>query len=557
MIAASQSADSLLVRASQVGYLPNEQKVVTVVGTATGPAVVRQVSDNRVVMTVPCRTPKLDVDSGVSLFSLDITKLRKSGQYRVEVPGVGVSDSFEIGPNVFADPLWMTMRSYLGQRCGMAVSLAPQFPQYHYDACHVGDGVFDKSSGKEGSKPTPGGWHDAGDYGRYVVNSGISTSTLMWAFEQNSKALSKLNLSLPDHNAKVPEFLTEVRWNLSWMMSMQDVDGGVWHKETTAHFSGFVMPDKDTQPSLIIGQQNEPHKVTAASADLAATCAVGYRVFKKYDAAYAKQCLTAAERAWKWAIANPKSLFTRNPAGIGTGGYGDENPADELLWASAELFRATGKAEYNEYFLKHVNDWKPYLSEKQIPGWPEMTAFAMLTYAMSEQKITDTETVKKIVADATRMCEVLTKRSEENGYLVPLSSLEYGWGSNGHVSNQALILEITSRLAGRPEFRQTAQNVLHYLFGRNTFATSFVTHVGVRYAMNPHHRPSGADGVKEPWPGLLVGGPNSDGKPLPARQWEDKQGNYKANEVAINWNAPLVFLLACETTERGVKSIRR
>jgi endoglucanase len=98
--------------------------------------------------------------------------------------------------------------------------------------------------------------------------------------------------------------------------------------------------------------------------------------------------------------------------------------------------------------------------------------------------------------------------------------------------------------ADRQPLCAEARDVLHYLLGRNTFATSFVTHVGARYAMHPHHRPSMADGVREPWPGMLVGGPNADGRAPPARQWFDDEHDYKTNEVAINWNAPLVFALS-------------
>jgi endoglucanase len=99
-----------------------------------------------------------------------------------------------------------------------------------------------------------------------------------------------------------------------------------------------------------------------------------------------------------------------------------------------------------------------------------------------------------------------------------------------------------------------AQDTLHYLLGRNHFNTSFVTHVGTKFAMRPHHRPSAADGIDAPWPGLLVGGPNShqgrrgtdkqSKSAPPATVWFDDQDDYVTNENAINWSAPLVFMLA-------------
>jgi endoglucanase len=99
-----------------------------------------------------------------------------------------------------------------------------------------------------------------------------------------------------------------------------------------------------------------------------------------------------------------------------------------------------------------------------------------------------------------------------------------------------------------------AADVVHYLLGRNPFALSWVTGAGTCSVMHPHHRPSGSDGIEAPWPGLLAGGPNLHRqdpamrlmlrKLPPARMYVDAQASYATNEVAINWNAPLVFVLA-------------
>jgi endoglucanase len=104
-----------------------------------------------------------------------------------------------------------------------------------------------------------------------------------------------------------------------------------------------------------------------------------------------------------------------------------------------------------------------------------------------------------------------------------------------------------------PRSVRAALDNLHYLFGRNPFSLSWVTRVGANPFKHPHHRPSGADGQPEPWPGLLSGGPNrSRQDPAmqklptlpPARMYLDDEASYASNENAINWNAPLVFLLA-------------
>lgn len=533
------------VRVCQVGYLPHESKFAMVVGASDAPAAVYRVTGGEPVLVTKASPAVQDLNSGDAVSRIDFTALATPGKYIVRVQGLGDSDPFEIGANVYQHPLRLAMRSYTGQRCGIAVSLAPDFPEFHHPACHTHPAVFDPSSGRTGTLEATGGWHDAGDYGRYIVNSGITTGTLLWAFEMNPKALRRTNLDLPDHKESVPDFLTEIRWNIDWMLKMQDSDGGVWQKETTAFHAGFVMPEKDTAPMRIIGQVDNPHKVTAATADFAAVTAIAARVFRRFDAPYANRCLAASERAWTWSLAHPDSLFRTNPPGNYTGGYSDDDPSDEMLWAAAELFRTTGGEPYNRYFLGHYTKWTPTISATRLQGWPQVANLGMFTYALGAPKGSDRNAVQQIKADTVKAADVLVKRASADGYMTPMAANDYGWGSNGSVANYAMMLQIADRFHPTPAYRNAALDCLHYMFGRNTFATSFVTQLGVRWPMHPHHRPSADDGVSQPWPGLLVGGPNGDGKANPAKQWQDAQGDFRTNETAINWNAPLVFALAC------------
>jgi endoglucanase len=129
------------------------------------------------------------------------------------VAGVGRSFDFEIGPRVYDRPFYLAMRSYYGQRCGTAVDLGPAFPGYRYDACHR-EGAYHASSGREGKAPSVKGWHDAGDYGRYVVNSGIATGTLLWAYELYEDKIGQVRLDIPESGDNTPDILDEIRWNL-------------------------------------------------------------------------------------------------------------------------------------------------------------------------------------------------------------------------------------------------------------------------------------------------------------------------------------------------------
>jgi endoglucanase len=430
--------------------------------------------------------------------------------------------------------------------------MSPEFPQYHYDACHLEAAQFHSSSGKTGRLDCSGGWHDAGDYGRYVVNSGITTGTLLLAYELNSEKLRRFDLQLPESGGALPDMLAEIRWNLDWMLKMQDADGGVWHKATTARFPGFVMPEKDREPTLIIGSGTAPFKTTQATADFAAVCAIAGRVYAPFDPAYAKKCTDAAERAWQWLLKTPDHPYIHNPEGIQTGGYGDKDARDERLWAAAELYRTTGDASAHRHFLEHYRDWQPALRADAPQGWANVENLAFYTYALCEREDVDAAARQSIITDAVAAADAIVDRVTDHGYRIAMLPKQYAWGSNSVVANYAMMLQLTNRLAPRQAYIDAAADAVHYLCGRNTFNTSFITHVGEKYAMRPHHRPSAADGVDEPWPGLLVGGPNvnqgrgelKDPTRPPARCWIDAAESYTMNENAINWNAAIVFVLA-------------
>jgi endoglucanase len=174
-------------------------------------------------------------------------------------------------------------------------------------------------------------------------------------------------------------------------------------------------------------------------------------------------------------------------------------------------------------------------------------ALALYGYALESRKEADQKAQQVIRQEALKAADEIVARVLENGYRVPLKTDNYIWGSNALVANYGMMLRLANRISPKQAYVDAAQDSLHYLLGRNTFNTSFVTQVGSRWPMNPHHRPSEADDILEPWPGMLIGGPNAQNtndKRPPARQWDDIKQSFTTNEVAINWNAPLVFLLA-------------
>jgi endoglucanase len=542
------------VKVSQAGYPSRGRKLafVTAKSPASRFAVVRA-GDGAHVLEGRLSEPAADADSGDRIQVADLSSLDRPGTYVLDVAGVGRSFPFAVGDGAFARPLYLAMRSFYGQRCGTAVDLGAGFPGYRYAACHR-EGAWHASSGKTGSRASTKGWHDAGDYGRYVVNSGITTGTLLWAFEMFGDRLKALKLDIPESADAVPDVLDEVRWNLEWMLSMQDEDGGVFHKQTSERFPGFVMPQDDTTVSYAIGTGSDPFKGTCATADFAAVAAIAARVYRPQDRGFADTALAASRRAWAWAVAHP-SVTYRNPPGVATGAYGDGDCRDELLWAAAELWRTSGDVPAGQYFLDHERELRASLEPNGPPEWAHVAPLAFWTYALASGG--DEEARKAIRAASRAAADAIVTRSAANGYRISLVPADYVWGSNAVAANYGLQLLVANAMKPDPRYVEAARDNIYYLLGRNTFSLSWVTQVGSNPFRHPHHRPSGADANAEPWPGLLSGGPNRrkqdpamqtlpDGLP-PAKMYVDDQQSFASNENAINWNAALVFLLAGAT----------
>jgi len=532
---------------NQAGYLTKGVKVATVSSPEPDNAAFQIYSEGskETVFHGALGPAMLDAASGDHVALAEFSAWSRPGTYRLVLPGRR-SEPFVISNDVYRDPLRLAMRSFYGQRCGCAVDLGGE---YRHAACHV-SGAYHATSGRKGSVVNHGGWHDAGDYGRYIVNCGITCGTLLWAWELYPEVLRGLSLNIPESGGKLPDYLAEIRWNLEWMLSLQDDDGGVWHKQTSEQFCGMVMPEQDHLISYIIGIGASPYKNTVATADLVAVAAIASRCYAAYDAAFAARCVAAAKRGWAWMMAHPNVPFS-NPPGIGTGGYDEKHCDDAILWASAELWRTTGEAQYEQAFLAAAEGLPPETAVKS-PSWANVAPLAYWTYLLAGRK-GSAALIDRVVKQTSHIAEMLTVRSNASGYGTTLAAADYVWGSNSVAANQSLLLLMANHLQPDAHTMEAAMGNLHYLLGRNCFGVSWVTQVGSNPFQHPHHRPSEADGIAAPWPGLLSGGPNA--KPSepagltlaqspPMRMWMDDEKAYSLNEVAINWNAPLVFLLA-------------
>ena len=515
------------IRVNSLGFLPQQPKQASVAVVATNFTLTRQ-SDGVAVFTAALSGPRTNTDTGEALFTADFSAFTNTGRFQLEVPGVGRSAVFQIGGEVYREPFVTVTRAMYLWRCGTAVSGTHQGKHYAQGICHTNDAWLDYVGSPGVQSNSTGGWHDAGDYNKYVVNAGVTVGCMFRAWEDFRPAIQKQTLNLPERGGRLPEFLAEIKWELDWLFTMQAPDGSVYHKVSTPDFGGFIMPEKETAKRYFTPWSS------AATADFVAMLAAGARHFREFDAAYAERCLAAARKSYAFLVAHPEN-HRADQTGFSTGAY-PTHDADDRLWATAELWAATGETNYLHDFEVRARGRDQGFEVAW--DWGNVRNLGLLTYLSAPHAGREPGLVETLSASLLATADDIVKTRAAHGYARPLGQ-RYSWGGNGTVARQTLVLHAAHRLTAKPEYRDTALDALGYLFGRNPFGRSFVTGVGHQPPLHPHDRRSGADGIAEPWPGYLVGGPNPK-----ATDWHDVEEDFRTNEIAINWNGALIYALA-------------
>ncbi len=529
IVAEDSGTVTLPININQLGYRPNDSKVAVFSGQDTQFDVV-DAQTGSVVFSGIITGSVQDAASGQTVRYGDFSALTNTGEYKIKTEKLGESFPFTISDSVYDSAFADVINLFYLQRCGMELP-ADTADTWAHKACHTGHATVYGSGTK---LEVSGGWHDAGDYGRYVVPAAKAAADLMLAYQLNPQAFAN------PLSSSVPSIIEEVRYELEWLLKMQDSgSGGVYHKVTTMNFEVEVMPDEVTDELFLAPIS------TTATATFAAVMAMASEVYKPFDAAFAQKCLAAAEKAWSFTLENSYKTF-KNPVDIVTGEYGDNFTEDERFWAASELLKATGKKEYNDAVVK--------LYEGRILaglGWADVGSYGSYAYLTTSQDKIDGATAAKIKEALLADADKLLKASEADGYLISLGT-SYGWGSNMTVANNAMLLLLADKIAPNTAYKKTAANHLNYLFGSNCLSYSYVTGFGSQSPDNTHHRPSMA--VGKTLPGMLVGGPNRNLedpyaravlKDLPPAQcYADNSQSFSTNEITIYWNSPLVFLMS-------------
>ena len=570
------------IRLNQVGFAPDQEKTATVVLTDDQSPITGVFILNANQDTVWTGTPSPVTHNPVSgkpCQLVDFSELMESGEYTlcVTIPSLSspASAHFIIDERPYKDLTRAALRAYYHQRASMATE-EPYAEGYARPAGHPDDEVIVHASAATAERPegtvisSPGGWYDAGDYNKYIVNSGYTMGVWFMAYEMNKAYFDTLHLNIPESivnrhssNRQCPDMLSEAMYNIRWMMTMQDMDGGVYHKLTEPDFEGFIRPDQCKKPRYVV------LKTTAAALDFAATMALAARVYAPYDSAFCAQAKEAALRAYAWAQANPAVYYDQpkmneefatqsckaknepqSPA-ITTGAYDDFNVTDEFLWAATELYLLTGEENYQSEIINRKSEIAGY----QPATWGNVAELAYLDLLMHQNTISSLSEASPLI---NHLEPYLSEATEISVFHSPYGNREsdFYWGCNSEgCCWRGVECLYAYRLTGDEKYRINAERCLNYVLGQNATGFCYVTGFGAHPTKDPHHRLSYSH-AKGTLPGFLAGGPNparqdaaTDGvkypKNVPADEsYLDFQPSYASNEVTINWNVTLFALTA-------------
>ncbi len=584
------------IHVDQFGYLPAMQKVAVIgvsqVGSQTGTQYVpgamlevRRTSDNNVVFrgnAVAWRNGETHAQSGDRVWQFDFTSVNCAGEfYLYDAANDARSHGFSIGTDVYRATLKHAMRMYFYQRCNHA-KRAP-FADNHWtdEACHLTDfkarSIEMKGSAKDDARTErdlSGGWHDAGDYNKYTILTAETLSDLLVAYERN-RAVFTDDFGLPESGNGVPDVLDEMKWELDWLLKMQNADGSVLTKLSASDFAGTAPPSADASVRY--------YGAASTSATLAAAVSFAHAAmtYQQFMPAYSQRLLAAARKAWAWAAAHPRVLFDNAGFGSESTEVDDYQRAMFKLATAIYLFAATGETSYRDYVeanlaTTHALQWDYWHC------YEALTQDALLFYASWPGANATTATrIRASKQSGINGADFLAAFvNQTDAYGAYLKDDCYTWGSNRLKSHVGTLFFAQPQYgldtARAALYRNAGAAQLHYLHGVNPLGTVYLTNMyaaGAEKCINEiFHRwfrdgsvwDSAKTSAHGPAPGYLPGGPHASFKPAPEytgkelwqvrlqpaqKAYKDWNGDWpedswELTEPAIYYQAAYVNLLA-------------
>ncbi|WP_049723387.1 glycoside hydrolase family 9 protein [Gilvimarinus polysaccharolyticus] len=539
-----------------------------------------------------------DSASGDYLHSIDFSNVTATGaEFVLEVSeGIEIiySPTFAINDDVYSQLKYDALAYFYHNRAGMAIDAALVGNDLARDAGHVYDnnlstkGCVDASFECRNNLDVGGGWYDAGDHGKYVVNGGISVWTMLNQYERamhlgaNAADFSDGTMAIPEAGNGIADILDEARYEIEWILKMQipqgaDKAGMVYHKLHDDAWTGNAFNPADATST------GNPRHVwapsTAATLNFAAIGAQCYRVYRTIDPDFAAECLTKAQLAYQAAKNNAYQRSPLTHSSNDGGGQYEDLPGDrlaegasyvqdEFYWAATELYIAANlsgtlnpvgfASDMQAASAYHL--LMPATDPQTSMTWAHVSGLGVLSLAtVGDDVPVDASWVAQARQAVIDRADVYVTATQAEGYGVPFNVNTVYWGSNSNVLNNTLLMGLARDFSGCTDgsYVEAMNRSMGYILGRNPMGVSYVTGFGETAVENPHHR-YWAHSVNSNYPtppaGVLVGGPNAGMEdPVaqallagcdPLKCYVDELQAFSTNEITINWNTPLAWAAA-------------
>lgn len=460
----SDPAAGIFVRINQVGYLTGETKVALALTDQSLAGQTFRV--NKTPGGATAFTATVGADRGAygdfsHLYELNFTALNAPGTYTLSVAGAA-SLSFPVGADVFSGVIPKSLTFFRVQRCGNTAPL-------HHKACHLKDGF------------AAGGWHDAGDYLKFMVTIGDTVNLLLTAYDRNPAAFSDAN-----HNG-TPDVLEEMLIGLDWIYRMWDPSHNSLYYQVgdeRDHEVGWRLPDNDDANGIVRAVYAcSPGKGANIAGKAAAALALASRIWGDPQNSFANpqlaaRYLTAAEQIYDYGKKRPA-------AQPGHQFYGDPSWRDDMALGAVELYRATGQSNY-------LNDARTYgkaAGNAWTVDWSQM-------HSLAHYEIGRTDSVYRPTAIATLKREMNAYRDQAARNPFRASLPLFYWGSATVLAGQALEMLWYEDLSGDAAYHTLAQQQRDYVLGGNPWGVCWVNSAGKVWSRHPHHQISDLTGTQ-------------------------------------------------------------
>ncbi len=498
--------------ASQIGYGIGDSKIAVVVSPDKQTFSIVNVSTN---LTEYSGTLKKWGNSWIGpgemgvCYVADFSDFNIPGRYKLVIGG-SESYPFSISYDSMIYGLYDdAMLFFKVQRCGVEV------PGWH-GVCHADDATLNGAQ-----VDVSGGWHDAGDYNKYMGNTPYAAYILLRAYESDPDLWHDW-----DDNG-LPDILDEVKVALDWMLKMQTPDGSVYERVYSGYgYWGSPEDETDNIPGTGDERQLDTDEDCYITAKHAFAMALASQIYHDFDPAYAQRCKNSAIKAYDWAVNNP----SKNPVNSYGGGM---YPGHEcaIALAALELYDVTGEDQYMEDAEETLKDGLNHSGTSagtESPStWDKQWSLAEFRYL---QWGTNEGLKQQIYADLEKLIGANMQSAETNPYGISTYTLNWGVGIDGYLCGMAIDALLLYKETLDPAYLQFAKDQIQWIYGLNPFNLCFITGEGSKYPLNVHHR------LDRVIPGAMVLG--AFGNPP---QYTDDKSNWQYNEYAIDIQAQFVF----------------